>query len=63
MVIPVHCVDCGRKIGEIDTDKNKNMHSLDAPCGDKVCKACCKICWKEAEQRGEPCQKVKKDAV
>ena len=63
MIIPIHCVDCGRLIGEIDTMFNKDISSLDAPCGDRVCESCCKICQKEAEKRGEPCKKVKRDEV
>lgn len=63
MIVPVHCVDCGKLIGEIDTAQNKNLTSLDAPCGERVCASCCKICRKEAEQRGEPCRRIKKNAV
>ena len=63
MVVPVHCVDCGRLIGEIDTAKNKELSALDAPCGERVCASCCKKCRIEAEQRREPCRKVKTHAT
>lgn len=63
MVVPVHCVDCGKLIGEIDTALNKNLSQLDAPCGERVCAACCKKCAKEAELRSEPCGRLKKNAV
>lgn len=58
MIVPVHCVDCGKLIGEIDTVKNKDLSSLDAPCGERVCASCCKICRKEAARRGEPCRRA-----
>lgn len=58
MIVPVHCVDCGRLIGEIDTALNKNMKQLDAPCGERVCESCCKKCRLEAVKRGEPCERM-----
>ena len=63
MIIPVHCVDCGKLIRKIDTAKSKSFSALNAPCGERVCEDCCRKCGEDAKERGEPCQKVKKYAV
>ena len=63
MIVAVHCVDCGKLIGEIDTAKNRELSEMDAPCGERVCASCCKKCRMDAEKRGEPCRRVKERAA
>lgn len=62
MKIAIHCVDCGKLLGEIDTAENKRLSSYDAPCGERVCPECCRACHQESVENGEPCEKVKKNA-
>lgn len=57
MKIAIHCVDCGKLLGEIDTAENKKLSRFDAPCGERVCPSCCRTCRKESVERGEPCRK------
>lgn len=44
MEIPIHCEHCGELIATLDTSKDSSVEWTEAPCGEKVCRACCEEC-------------------
>ena len=46
-MIPVLCQSCGKLIATYDTANDVSPAPLEAPCGEKVCEACCDLCNQE----------------
>lgn len=44
MRIPINCEHCGELIAMFDTNEDVSAEWAEAPCGEKVCEACCEDC-------------------
>jgi len=47
MRIPIYCENCGKLIATFDTAKDTSTTWAEAPCGEKICDACCEACERE----------------